>query len=116
MDNVKVPADPVHKKYEYNRCAVLSNQPQDLTDHKRLTLHTEIKVLQASLSITYKDAAHRLYMAEVTKLNISKRAYKAFEAVRLHAESALGNGELHSEVGEGEGGLEEKANPTKHPL
>jgi hypothetical protein len=39
-----------------------------------LELHAEVKALQARLGISYKDAAHRLYMAEIAKLNSEKDA------------------------------------------
>lgn len=62
---------------------------QDLTDRERLTLHAEVKALQARLGISYKDAAHRLYMAEVEKLNVNKRAHKALSTLRSHVELSL---------------------------
>jgi len=46
-------------------------------------------VLQARLGLSYKDAAHRLYIAEIEKLNMSKRGYKAFSSLRSHAETSL---------------------------
>ena len=45
-----------------------------LSDREYLLLHAEIKALQRSLGISYKDAAHRLYMAEIAKLNKSASA------------------------------------------
>jgi len=39
-----------------------------LTDRELLSCHAEVKALQNQLGTSYKDAAHRLYMAEVEKL------------------------------------------------
>lgn len=64
---------------------------QDLTDRERLSLHVEIKALQERLGLSYKDAAHQLYIAEVEKLNMSKTGYKAFSSLREHVESSLEN-------------------------
>jgi hypothetical protein len=41
---------------------------QNLTDRKLLGCHAEVKALQNNLGTSYKDASHRLYMAEVEKL------------------------------------------------
>jgi hypothetical protein len=38
-----------------------------------LNLHSEVKALQATLGISYKDAAHRLYMVSVEKMTIEKK-------------------------------------------
>ncbi|KAH9481626.1 hypothetical protein JR316_0006153 [Psilocybe cubensis] len=51
-----------------------------LTDHEMLALHSEVQALKQSLGISYKDAAHRLYMAEVAKLKVADtdRRYHAY--------------------------------------
>jgi len=70
-------------------CTFLCYWPQDLTDRERLGLHAEIKALQGRLGLSYKDAAHRLYIAEIEKLNMTKRGYKAFSSLQSHVESRL---------------------------
>jgi hypothetical protein len=49
-------------------------------------LHVEVKALQETLGISYKDAAHRLFLAEgerVMKADSSANAYSALR-VQLH--------------------------------
>jgi hypothetical protein len=41
---------------------------QILTDRELLGCHAEVKALQNNLGTSYKDASHRLYMAEVETL------------------------------------------------
>ena len=45
--------------------------------------------LQNRLGITYKDASHRLYMAELEKLKADERMYKAFTSLQASTEKAL---------------------------
>jgi len=45
-------------------------------------LHAEVKALQATLGISYKDAAHRLFMAEVERVKKADSAAKAYSAIR----------------------------------
>ena len=45
-------------------------------------LHAEVKALQDTLGISYKDAAHRLYMAEVERLKKSDAAAKSWAAIK----------------------------------
>ena len=52
---------------------------KQLSDHKCLTLHAEVVALQQHLGITYKDASHQLYMAELEKLKAADLAHKAFK-------------------------------------
>ena len=42
-------------------------------------LHAEVLALQESLGISYKDASHRLYLAELEKLKVADEKYKAFK-------------------------------------
>ncbi|KAF4618025.1 hypothetical protein D9613_011581 [Agrocybe pediades] len=39
----------------------------ELSNHERLNLHAEVLALQERLGISYKDACHRLYLAEIEK-------------------------------------------------
>jgi hypothetical protein len=43
-----------------------------------LNLHTKIKALSQRLGISYKDSAHRLYMAELERLKTADSAAKSF--------------------------------------
>lgn len=43
-----------------------------------LILHSKIKGLQQLLGISYKDAAHRLYMAELERLKMADSASQSF--------------------------------------
>ncbi|KAH9483508.1 hypothetical protein JR316_0002976 [Psilocybe cubensis] len=51
-----------------------------LTDHEMLALHAEVCALQKRLGISYQDAVHRLFMAEVAKLKVADgdRRYHAY--------------------------------------
>jgi len=47
-----------------------------------LALHAEVRALQQQLGLSYKDSAHRLFLAEVEKLKEQDKAKKAFLAIR----------------------------------
>ena len=42
-----------------------------------MVLHSEIQALQSRYEISYKDAAHRLYLSEIRQLMADNAAYKA---------------------------------------
>ena len=42
-------------------------------------LHAEVVALQQKLGISYKDASHWLYMAELEKLKVADETHKAFK-------------------------------------
>ena len=44
-----------------------------------MTLHAEVKALQQQYGISYKDAAHRLYHSEITKLGSIDTAQRNLE-------------------------------------
>lgn len=50
---------------------------QGLTERERLALHAEVKALQEQQGLSYKDAAHRLYHAEVRALDEADTAHTA---------------------------------------
>jgi hypothetical protein len=50
-----------------------------LSDQENLLLHAEVLALQETLGISYKDASHRLYLAELEKLKVADEKYKAFK-------------------------------------
>jgi hypothetical protein len=51
--------------------------------------HAEILALRERLGISYKDAAHRLYMAEVERLKADEKLHKAFANVQISTQQAL---------------------------
>ena len=52
-------------------------------------MHAEVKALQDYLGISYKDAAHRLFLAEVERVKRADSAHKSFRAIRLSLESLV---------------------------
>ena len=56
---------------------------QQLSDQEYLTLHAEVLALQDKLGISYKDASHRLYLAEMEKLKVADEKYKAFKNLKV---------------------------------
>ncbi|KAF8182688.1 hypothetical protein BJ912DRAFT_928437 [Pholiota molesta] len=65
------------------------NPTKDLNNRERLTLHADIVALQEKLGISYKDAAHRLYIAELEKLKVHDLASKAFENLEKRIDSYI---------------------------
>jgi hypothetical protein len=45
--------------------------------------------LQDRLGISYKDAAHRLYMAEVERMKVDEKMHKAFTNAQISSQQAL---------------------------
>jgi hypothetical protein len=52
-------------------------------------LHAEVEALQKTLGISYKDAAHRLFMAEVERVQKADSAAKAFGELRRRMDDIL---------------------------
>ena len=50
-----------------------------MSNQENLMLHAEVVALQQKLGISYKDASHQLYMAELEKLKVADEAHKAFK-------------------------------------
>ena len=48
-----------------------------------------MKTLQETLGISYKDAAHRLFLAEVEQVKKADSAEKSFAAIRRSLESLV---------------------------
>lgn len=48
-----------------------------------------MKALQDTLGISYKDAAHRLFMAEVERVKTSDSAEKSFGAIQRFLDSLV---------------------------
>ena len=51
--------------------------------------HSEDLVLQERLGISYKDAAHRLYMAKLERVKRDKMMYKAFTSLEKSMKKTL---------------------------
>ena len=56
-----------------------------------LNLHGEVKALQNRLGISYKDAAHRLYIAEVSKMKAQKESSNGFKFLQQYIDIILVN-------------------------
>ena len=54
-----------------------------------MSAHAEILELQNRLGISYKDASHRLYMAEMEKLKVKQKTIKAFAKLRAKTKATL---------------------------
>jgi hypothetical protein len=68
-----------------------ANLYKQLSDQESLNVHAEVVALQQRLGITYKDASHRLYMAELEKLKAADSAHKAFKNIDNRLETYLSN-------------------------
>ena len=62
---------------------------QTLSDREALSLHSEIKALQDRLGLSYKDAAHRLYMTEVENLRTEKHAGRTMRSIRTRIDNTI---------------------------
>jgi hypothetical protein len=52
------------------------------SERERHILHAEVLALQATLNITYKDAAHQLFMVELERVKKADSAEQSFAAIR----------------------------------
>ena len=75
--------------------SAVADPSQQLSDYECLTLHAEVVALQQHLGITYKDASHWLYMAELEKLKAADLAHKAFKNLNNHLETYLKSLNMH---------------------
>ena len=66
-----------------------SNCLKGHSERERHLLHDEVKALQKTLGISYKDAAHRLFLAEVEWVKKAKSARKSFAAIRHRLQSMV---------------------------
>jgi len=60
-----------------------------LTDRELLSCHAEVKALQNQLGTSYKDASHRLYMAEVEKLEQQDVTLKTYATMKERMKCSL---------------------------
>jgi hypothetical protein len=59
------------------------------SDREALQLHAEILAIQERWGISYKDAAHRLYLAEVAKLEAEEHALRAIQCIRHRIDDTI---------------------------
>ena len=70
-------------------CCSDFNYHKGHSERERHLLHAEVKALQKTLGISYKDAAHRLFLAEVERVKKADSAAKSFAAIRRSFESVV---------------------------
>ena len=62
-----------------------------MSDQESLSLHAEVLALQKTLGLSYKDAAHRLYMSEVEKMKAEKQSGHSFSKIRETIDNTIIN-------------------------
>ncbi len=74
--HVQIPVDPVGAPVATTllRPDNLTDIHQPFTRREMLNLHAEVIAMQTRWGLSYKDAAHRLYLMEVQKLLAEKNA------------------------------------------
>jgi hypothetical protein len=70
-------------------------------------LHAEVKALQDTLGISYKDVAHRLFLAEVEQVKKADLAAKSFAAIWNSLQFVVSNDILPAIEGIDQGVLDE---------
>jgi hypothetical protein len=70
---------------------LITNELQALTQRELLNLHAEVKTLQFQHGLSYKDAAHRLYHAEVQKVTTLGELKSALEHIHEDLDNAIGD-------------------------
>lgn len=65
---------------------------QGSSDRERLAAHAEVLALQETLGISYKDAAHRLYMAELERFKADEKTLNAVVCLDMATRSKLEKG------------------------
>lgn len=86
--DVQIPADPVsifQFLHEHKTNIFL----QSFSDREALNLHAEIIAMQSRWGLSYKDAAHRLYLAEVARFRAEKDAENAFVGIRDRIDNVI---------------------------
>ena len=79
-----------------------------MTPGELIGLHAEVMSLCETLGISYKDACHRLYMAECDTLKTDDRTQKAFSILTQCTCTALGS--FQEQLGQ----LRHQGNPMSH--
>ena len=85
---------------------------QEFSNRESLILHAEIKALQSYLGISYKDAAHRLYMKEVDKLKNKRLTEKNCRKIRDHIDNTISS-DLEAPIGEIDTEVAHSADPIR---
>jgi hypothetical protein len=67
----------------------IQNRLKGHSERERHLLHAEVKALQDTLGISYKDAAHRLFLAEVERVKRADSAAKSFGAIQRSLQSLV---------------------------
>jgi hypothetical protein len=62
---------------------------QGLSEREWLALHAEVKAIQEEFGLSYKDSAHRLYLAEISRLKTLERAHRALSYVRQRIDKVV---------------------------
>ena len=70
-------------------------------------LHAEVKALQDTLGISYKDAAHQLFLAEVEQVKKADSGAKSFAAIRNSLQFVVSSNVLPAIEGIDQGVLDE---------
>jgi hypothetical protein len=83
-----IPADPV-SLHQSNHHLLHSSSVKSPTDREALIIHAEILAMQARWGISYKDAAHRLYLVEVEKFRVAKHAENSISCLRDRIENCI---------------------------
>lgn len=86
-----MPADPVCGRYvaisSLSFWVNASSQP--LTDRELLNCHAAVKALQTQFGISYKDASHRLFLAEVEKLEHQTSTLRTYADLKERMEASI---------------------------
>ncbi|KAM6491169.1 hypothetical protein JOM56_013408 [Amanita muscaria] len=97
VPNFKVPSTNTQElPYELmgaDKVVIPSDPP--LTPREVLGLHTEVKALQERLGISYKDASHHLYMAEIQNLKADEQIHKISAIMKGRTQKALELFKIH---------------------
>jgi hypothetical protein len=62
---------------------------QGLSKREWLALHAEVKAIQQEFGLSYKDSAHRLFLAEISRLKTLERAHWALSYVRQRIDKVV---------------------------
>lgn len=82
------PTAPVSMGF-YCHAYLPKSHVQGSSDRERLSAHAEVLSLQERLGISYKDASHRLYMAEMERMKADEKTFKAFASLEVTTKKAL---------------------------
>ena len=85
----KITAPPVPVSEFKCQPASLTHCFKGSSDRECLSAHSEVLALQQWLGISYKDAAHRLYIAELERMKSEEKTFKAFNNLQASTEKSL---------------------------